>query len=393
MNKIPRIILHIDMNCFFASCEIAVDEDLRGLPIIVAHNDPLDRGLIVSPSYEARAFGIKTTMHVKDAKKLCPEVVVVEPTYGLYQEMSHKFKEYLLKITDKVEMASIDEAYVDISSLNLGDKTIELAKKIQNDLLKLYKLPCSIGIAPNKLLAKMGSDYKKPLGITVMRKRDIDKMLWPLDIGDMMYIGKKTAPRLREMGIKTIGDLANFKDIELLKQKFGENFVNSMIPKCWGNDDSPVITERELQTSYSHAHTFMSLIINKQILLDTLHVLTNELAYDMQNDKQLALNIGIQIKDGNFNQKNISKPLNKATNNDFILFNSVKDIFDDFYTEGMGIRLIGVFSNRIIKQSEAPKQISIFDNLDEVEKESSINKLIDSINKEFGSNSIKKGIK
>lgn len=393
MNKIPRIILHIDMNCFFASCEIAMNEDLRGLPIIVAHNDPLDRGLIVSPSYEARAFGIKTTMHVKDAKKLCPEVIVVDPTYELYQEMSHKFYEYLLKITDKVEMASIDEAYVDISSLELGEKTIELAKKIQDDLLKLYKLPCSIGIAPNKLLAKMGSDYKKPLGITIMRKRDIEKMLWPLDISDMMYIGKKTTPKLRELGINTIGELANYPDKELLKNKLGENFVNSMIPKCFGIDDSPVITKRELQTSYSHAHTFMSLIIDRRILLDTLHVLTNEMAYDMQKDNQLALNVGIQIKDENFNQKNISRPLNKATNKDYELFNGVKDIFEDFYYDGMGIRLIGVFSNRIIQSEEVPKQISIFDNLDEVEKDASIKKLIDSINKEFGSNSIKKGIK
>ena len=393
MNKIPRIILHIDMNCFFASCEIAVNDDLKGLPIVIAHNDPLDRGLIVSPSYEARAFGIKTTMHVKDAKRLCPEVVIVEPTYDLYQEMSNKFKQYLLKITDKVEMASIDEAYVDVSSLQLGEKTIDLAKKIQKDLLTLYKLPCSIGIAPNKLLAKMGSDYKKPLGITIMRKRDIEKMLWPLDIGDMMYIGKKTAPKLREIGINTIGDLANFKDIELLKQKFGENFVNTMIPRCWGNDDSLVVTEREMQTSYSHAHTFMSLIIDRNILLDTLHVLTNELAYDMQNDHQLAMNIGIQIKDGNFNQKNMSKPLNSPSNNDWDLFNAVKDVFDDYYYEGLGIRLIGVFSNRIIPETKAPKQISIFDNLDEVEKEANIKKLIDSINKEFGNNSIKKGIK
>ena len=392
MNKIARIILHIDMNCFFASCEISVNESLRGKPIIVAHNDALDRGLIVSPSYEARAFGIKTTMHVVDAKKLCPQVIVVNPNYSLYQDLSHKFYKYLLKITDKVEMASIDEAYVDVSELNLGENVLKLASNIQNDLLRLYKLPCSIGIAPNKLLAKLGSDYKKPLGITVIRKRDVPNMIWPLPIGDMLYIGKKSVPKLNEIGIYTIGDLANFKDVELLKQKMGENFVNSMIPRVYGNDDTPVVTDYGLQTSYSHDQTFMKDVYDEKMVLDVLHVLTNEMCYNMQNDNQVALNVGIKIKEVNGTVKNISKPLFKESNRDNELFKYVKELFIEYHKNGKNYRLVGVFTNRVKVVKEEPYQLSIFDNLDEIEKEKNINKLLDSINKEFGKNSIKKGI-
>ena len=207
MDKLPRIIFHIDMNAFFASCEMAVDESLRGKPIVVGHPDPLDRGIIVSPSYEARKYGVHAPMIVREAKKLCPMLIVIPGHYDLYQKYSNLFYEYLLKITPLVEMASIDEAYIDITELNLGPNAIDLAKKIQDDMLKKYKLPCSIGIAPNKFLAKMASDMKKPLGITILRKREIDKMLWPLPIKDMMWIGKKTAPRLESIGIKTIGDI------------------------------------------------------------------------------------------------------------------------------------------------------------------------------------------
>lgn len=392
MNKVARIILHIDMNCFFASCEIAVDESLRGKPIIVAHNDALDRGLIVSPSYEARKFGIKTTMHVSDAKKLCPEVIVVSPHYELYQENSRKFYRYLLNITKQVEMASIDEAFLDVTELNLGEKTIDLAKKIQNDLIELYKLPTSIGIGPNKLLAKMGSDYKKPMGITVIPRRKVPEMIWPLPVGDMLFIGKKTVPKLNELGIKTIGDLANYKDMNLLKEKMGENFVNSMVPKCYGIDDTPVVTSYGPQTSYSRDNTFMRDIIDPNILIDVLHVLTNDLAYNMQEDRQLALNIGIKLKKNFDNVKSYSKPLNGPTNKDYEMFNTVKELFNEYFENGASYRFCGVFTNRVQSAKVEEKQISIFDDLDKVEQDESVKKILEGINKEFGKNIIKKGL-
>lgn len=238
----------------------------------------------------------------------------------------------------------------------------------------------------------MGSDYKKPLGITVIRKRDVPTMIWPLPVGDMLFIGKKSVPKLNELGIKTIGDLANFKDLQLLKQKMGENFVSSMLPKVYGNDDSPVVTDYGLQTSYSHDQTFMKDVYDENIVLDVLHVLTNEMCYNMQEDHQVALNVGISIKEVNGQLKNMSKPLFKESNRDSELFKYVKELFTEYHKNGKNYRLVGVFTNRVKEIKEEPYQLSIFDNLDDVEKEKNISKLLDSINKEFGKNSIKKGI-
>ena len=206
--KTSRIILHIDMNCFFASCEIAENPELLKKPVVIAHDDPFQRSIVLTASYVARSYGIKTTMQVREAFQLCKDIIIIEPDMDLYVSYSEKFYQYLLTITKKVEMASIDEAYVDVSDYQ--GNVVALADKIQNDLLKEYRLPCSIGIAPNKFLAKMASDMKKPLGITILRKRELNQYLWPLPLEQMHGVGKKTAPKLQSLGLKTIGDLPTF---------------------------------------------------------------------------------------------------------------------------------------------------------------------------------------
>lgn len=392
MNKIPRIIFHIDMNAFFASVEMAENETLRGKPIVVAHDDPLDRGIIVSPSYEARKYGIHAPMIVREAKKLYPHIIVVNSHYESYERYSNLFKEYLLKITPLVEMASIDEAYIDVTDLNLKEKSVDLAKKIQLDLYKLYKLPCSIGIAPNKFLAKMASDMKKPLGITILRKRDVPNLLWPLPIEDLMYIGKKTSPKLRAIGINTIGDLVKEENKTKIIEHFGLNFYESVTLRANGVDDSLVTTEVAIASSVSSAHTFLNTIYDTSILYEMIKVLVNSVCYRLQSEHQLALNIGVQIRDGNFYTINRSKSLYKATNDEYQLYQSAKEVFDEHFDSMSGVRLVSVFCNRLIDQKDEPKQISIFDDLNEIEKKQAISKLLNDINEQFGKNSIKKGI-
>ena len=392
MEKLPRIILHIDMNAFFASCEMARDESLRGKPIVVGHPDPLDRGIIVSPSYEARKYGVHAPMIVREAKKLCPQLIVIPGHYDLYQKYSNLFYEYLLKITPLVEMASIDEAFIDITALNLREKTIDLAKKIQEDLLKLYKLPCSIGIASNKFLAKMASDMKKPLGITILRKRELDKMLWPLPIKDMMWIGKKTAPRLQAIGIKTIGDVVKEENKAKIIDNFGENFFNSIYKHAIGEDNTPVITDYGLAQSVSAAHTFVSPVYDEKLVLDTMKVLVNSVCYRMQKDNQYAENVGIQLRDASYDTKNRSKSLPVASNDELKIFSGAKDVYEDYFDITKGVRLISVFCNRLTTAKPEVKQLSIFDNLDEIEKKHEIDKLLREINDTFGKNSVKKGL-
>lgn len=392
MDKLPRIIFHIDMNAFFASCEMAVDESLRGKPIVVGHDDPLDRGIIVSPSYEARKYGVHAPMIVREAKKLCPTLIVIPGHYELYQKYSNLFYEYLIKITPLVEMASIDEAYIDLTELNLGPKAIDLAKKIQDDMLKMYKLPCSVGIAPNKFLAKMASDMKKPLGITILRKREIDKMLWPLPIKDMLWIGKKTAPRLESIGIKKIGDVVKPENKDKIIDLLGLNFYNSVYKRAMGEDDTPVITDYGLAQSVSAAHTFINPVYDINLVMDTLKVLVNSVCYRMQKDNQYAENCGIQLRDASYDTKNRSKSLSKATNEERDIFIHAKDVFDDYFDIAKGVRLISVFCNRLTTVLPKETQLSIFDDLDEIERKHAVDKLIREINDTFGKNSVKKGL-
>lgn len=392
MDKLPRIIFHIDMNAFFASCEMIRDPSLIGKPIVVGHDDPLDRGIIVSPSYEARKYGVHAPMIIREAKKLCPGLIVIPGHYDLYEKYSNIFYEYLLKITPLVEMASIDEAFIDITALNLREKYIDLAKKIQKDLLDLYKLPCSIGIAANKFLAKMASDMKKPLGITILKRNELHKTLWPLPIKDMMWVGKKTAPRLQAIGINKIGDIVVPVNKQKIIDTFGENYFNSLYDRAIGKDDTPIITDYGLASSVSAAHTFITPVYDMALVLDTLKVLVNSICYRMQKDNQYGENIGIQLRDANYYTRNRSKPLLSPSNDEHDLYISAKDVLDDNFEIDQGVRLIGVFCNRLTTVLPKTRQLTIFDNLDEIEKKNAIDKLLQDINKNFGKNSIKKGL-
>ncbi|HQA19788.1 MAG TPA: DNA polymerase IV [Bacilli bacterium] len=390
--KKPRIIFHIDMNAFFASCEIAENRELLGKPVVVAHNDPLKRSIILTASYEARKYGIKTTMLVREALKLCPELVVVEPDMNLYKHYSKLFFEYLYTITNLIEPGSIDEAYMDVSDLYDKVDFIELAKKIQTDLYQNYLLPCSIGIGPNKFLAKMASDMKKPLGITVLRKREIEQLLWPLPIEKMYGVGKKTAPRLRSIGINTIGDLANYSNLDLLKDTVGENHALGLQERARGEDNSPVESNNDEVSSMSNSHTFEYEIYDEQIIKKTLKVLVNTLSNRLERKNLLAQTFGIQLKYNNYRTINRSKPLDIPTNNSNTLYSITLDLLEEYHDFTTPLRLVGVFANRLVEGKEDIKQYSIFE-INELEKENEIHKLLLNLQKTYGKNVVSRGIK
>jgi len=387
-----RIIFHIDMNCFFASCEIAENEELKNKPVIIAHNDVFRKSIILTASYEARKYGIYTTMSTGEAIKLCPHVVIVEPNFQLYEQYSEKFFKYLYTITNKVEPMSIDEGYLDVTDISKGSDSIDLAKKIRDTLLKEYKLPVSIGIGPNKFLAKMASDMKKPLGITILRKREINKYLWPLPVGKMVGVGKKTKPRLESIGIKTIGDLANYEDLERLKEATGPGIAESLIQKANGNDNSKVdYSSVDEVSSVSNSHTFNYNVIKTNIMKDTLKVLSNTVSERLNNRNLLAQTIGIQIKYANFKMINRSTGLDEAINDSLDLWHIVSDLFDDHYDGVSEVRLVGVFATRLIKKENQIKQYTIFDDISQLSRENKIEHLLTKIKKQYGDDSIKVG--
>lgn len=392
--KTSRIIFHIDMNCFFASCEIAQNEDLKGKPVVVAHDDPLQRGIILSPSYEARKYGIKTTMKVRDAFKLCKEIIVIEPDMRLYSENSKLFHKYLLTITNKVEMASIDESYLDVTDLIMskGMDALKLANDMQQFLLNTYKLPCSIGIAPNKFLAKMASDMKKPLGITVLRKREIDKYMWPLPITDMFGVGKKTAPKLQSIKIETIGDLAKFSNYELLSKTVGEHSAKALINLANGNDESEVCyLPSNDYSSVSNAQTFDNNIYDSAVVKNTLKVLCGTVSYKLESTNRVARTVGILVRYGDFQSFNKSKGLEKGISSSSDIYDIIEDLFDDYCKIDFGVRLVTVYAQRISENKEKNQQISMFDDMTEIEKEEEVKKILNQVKNKFGSDVIKKG--
>lgn len=386
-----RIIFHIDMNAFFASCEVANNPELANKPIVIAHNDVFRKSIILTASYEARKYGIYTTMTTGEAIKLCPELIIVEPDYHLYQRYSKLFFNYLYTITNKVEPTSIDEGYLDVTEVCQKINAIELANKIQKTLLEKYRLPVSIGIAPNKFLAKMASNMKKPLGISVLRKREINKLLWPLSIGKMHGVGKKTKPRLENIGINTIGDLAQFKDLELLQKTVGKAMATYLIERANGIDNSEVdYNSVDSQSSISKSHTFSHNVFNLNIIKDTLKVLTNTLSDSLIRKNLIAQTVGVQIKYANFKLINRSTSLEHGINDNRELWNVIADLFEDHY-EGGEVRLVGVFATRLVDSSTAIKQYTIFDDLKQLSKESKVERILNQIKKEFGNDSIRIG--
>jgi len=243
MEKKYRVIFHIDLNAFFASCEIAEDPSLKDKPIAIGGSS--DRGVLTTANYVARKYGVRSAMSGVEAKRLCPQLLMLPVNFPLYQKYSKIFFDVLAEYSEEVEKGSIDEGYLDLTLMSDEVHPVEIAEEIQSRLLNDYKLPISIGIAPNMFLAKMASDMKKPLGITVLRKRDVKEKLWPLPIEEMYGIGSKTYPNLKLIGINTIGDLVEYKDEKKLRLVLGSRYVD-FIEKAKGNDTRQVDANRHV---------------------------------------------------------------------------------------------------------------------------------------------------
>ena len=199
-----QIIFHIDLNAFFASAEISQNPQLVGKPIVVCRESR--RSIITTASYEARKYGIHSAMPLFQAKKLCPQLITVPPHFALYKTLSQEFFQIISTFSKKLEVASIDECYVDMTEYIQEHhlQPYQVAQNIQKKVYNTLNLQCSIGIAPNKFLAKMASDMKKPMGITILTKRNFKEKLWHLPVGQMHGIGKKTVPKLEQHGIYTM---------------------------------------------------------------------------------------------------------------------------------------------------------------------------------------------
>jgi len=379
-------ILLVDMNAFFIMCESLSNKELLTSPAAVAGDPKKRAGIILTANYEARKCGVYTTMTVNQAKKACPNIILVKPTKKLYTEYSKKVFKIFNRYTPIVEKASIDEGWLDVTkSISLFGSPYEIAKKIMGDIKEELGLWCSVGISENKFLAKMACDMKKPLGITTMYKKDIGKMMWPLKVEKMYGVGKSTKKLLNRSGIYTIGDIAKCDKV-FLNEHFGSMGIY-MYNKSRGIDNSIVTNTKNTKSkSISRATTLEVDIIDVGYAKKIIMALAQDVGLEARNKKLKGSTVQITLKYNDFTSITRQKKV-MDTNLDKDIIKAAYELLDVNFDKSKPVRLIGVGLHNMSKNKP---QISFFDNQIEL-KEEKIEKTMDNLNKKYGKKFLKRG--
>ncbi|SFE31814.1 DNA polymerase IV [Alteribacillus iranensis] len=353
-----KVIFHVDMNSFYASVERVHDPSLEGKPVAIAGNPKERRGIVVTASYEARAYGVKTTMPVWEARKKCPSLIIRPPDFDKYRAASGEMFQLLEEYTSLVEPVSIDEGYMDVTAYYPKKNPAKLAEEIQSRIKHELGLSCSIGVAPNKFLAKMASDMKKPMGITILRKRQLDTMLWPLPIREMHGIGQKTADKLKLLDIHTIGDLAAFSEAEL-SARFGIK-GKKLYQRANGIDYRPVDPESAKEVKSVGSSTTLSTdTTNRAELLQVIEFLSHKVEGRLKRkdvcSKTIQLMIRYRDRKTITRSKQVLNPMFSADD----IEQQAKQLLERYWN-GEPVRLLGITALHVTPIHEAYQQLSLF---------------------------------
>ncbi len=386
-----RIIMHIDVNNAFLSWT-AVDllnkgykVDIRKEVSVIGGDETKRRGIVLAKSIPAKKEGIQTAETLYIARKKCPRLKIYSPNYELYKTMSNNLFSYLKKYTSDIEIVSIDECFLDYGKVKriYGDE-IKFAYKIKNEIYNLYGFTVNIGIANNKLCAKMASDFTKPNKVHTLFSNEIKEKMWPLYIGDLYGIGKKSAEKLVKIGICKIEDLA-LSTKEKLYPYF-KNQSSYMINIANGIDDSEVISEISNPKCISETYTLLYDYDDINEINKELKRITESITNDLKKTKRYTSVIAVIIKDKYFKTNTHQLKLKNATDNKDEIYEVVKKLFKESWDE-TPIRLIGVRLDSLSNSNDY--QISLFENIEEKVKDEKINKTIGELKKKFGDNIIK----
>ncbi len=362
-----KVIFHIDINCFYATCEISKDPTLKGKPVVVATENI--KSVITTASYEARKYGVRSAMKLYEAQRKCRNLIVRKPDFKLYSQYSQMFFEHLKTYTKKVEMASIDEGYLDVTDLMTNYHALDLAKKIQDELLEFYELPVSIGIGPTRFLAKMASDMKKPLGITVLRKRDIKEILYPLDIKEVFGIGKKTQEKLRGYDINLVSDIVN-ADISILQECLGINNYKTIIGYLTGRSSDTLDYNSYDLKNIGNSKTYFPDLKTEFEVIDNLKQLVTTVQSRMENRKVKAKTfaIGVGFTDGGKSSKQTT--LEEYTRDFNTMFSLSYSILQYLWNSEY-VMYISVSANNIVNDFDILEEYTLFnyDNYDKILEE------------------------
>ena len=386
--KPDRVILHVDMDAFYASIEQLDDPNLKGRPVIVGA-DPrqgLGRGVVAACSYEARKFGVRSALPISRAWKLCPEGAYVRPRMERYVEVSHEVMEVLRRFTNLVEPLSIDEAFLDVTgSTTLFGAPIQIARAVKKQIREATGLTASAGVAPNKFLAKIASDLKKPDGLVVVDPDGVQAFLDDLPISRLWGVGPKTEVRLREMGLHTIGAVRARRQEDLI-QALGNNLGAHLHQLAMGSDDRPVVPNWEPK-SISNETTFEEDTRDRELLVKTIRRLAESVGRRLRRDNYRARKVTLKVRLEPFETHTRQVSLKRPVDTDEEIIRLALSLFDQFSLERR-IRLIGVGTGDIVRPGEEPMQLGLFD---EPRKDSVIDRTVDAIRDRFGEDLIQRG--
>ena len=374
-----RIYFHIDLNAFFASAEELLDPSLKGKPVAISGNTR--RSVVSTASYEARKYGVHSAMPISEAMHRCRDLIVIPGHYSWYRELSQQFISIVSSYTDQIEQASIDECYADMTEpIMKFAKPLDLAWQLQRRILNETGIPCSIGVGPNMFLAKMASDMKKPMGITVLRIRDVPDKMWPLPISDMRGVGARTLPLMEELNIRTIGDLANYRDINALRPVFGKN-TDEMLARANGHDSRVIETESD-RKSMGVSETLLEDITDYDEIRGLIRILSRRLSERLRKSDKAGFRISLRICYYNFRNADRSRrseqPLWRADD----IFVQAMALFDDNWEEGEAIRLLGISVSEFTNDSFYISQMNLFDEKEYAKQE--VKEIMADLNRQLG---------
>jgi DNA polymerase-4 len=375
-----RVILHVDMDAFYASVEQLDDPSLADRPVIVGGLGP--RGVVATANYPARKFGVHSAMPMARARRLCPQAQVIRPRMARYREMSEEVFRILRRFTPLREGLSLVEAFLDVSgSLNLFGGAREIAVRIKQDILRETGLSASVGVAHNKFLAKLASDARKPDGLVLVGAADVQAFLDPMPVSRLWGIGKQTAPRLRALGILTIGQLRRADETALLPVL--GNRVRHFQALARGEDERPVVTNRP-DKSISHEATFDTDIVDAGELLAELQRHSENVARRLRDQGLMARTVVVKIRDNRFRTVTRSRSLRACTSNTRTLYRMARALFENWRASHRAtpIRLLGVGVTGLEPANAGDRSAG---DRDDSRIERDIDRVADEINRRYGS--------
>lgn len=384
-----RQILHVDVNNAFLSWT-AIDRlahgeelDIRTIPAIIGGDEAQRKGVVLAKSTIAKQFGIKTGEPIYFARKKCPDIKVYQGDFKVYRKYSNALYQLLLEYTDQIERFSIDECFCDLTHfIRPGETLFDKAKEINKRVREELGFTVNVGVAHNKLLAKMASDFQKPDRVHTLFENEIETKMFPLPISELFMVGRKTLPKLERLGIKTIGDLAKRDQKEMIKL-FGKH-GKLMWEYANGIDEEEVISKFILPKCIGNSITLPQDIYEIEKLNEILLALSEQVSYRLRKYDLQAKVVNVQIKTSDFLVYSHQKSLDIPTNSTKEIYENAKELLLDLH-KNRSVRLLGVRVDHLSEKNEM--QISLFDN-EKSEKQEKLDKAIDSLKERFGYNSV-----